>query len=172
MIRALIMLIPTLIMTINASAQSSTKFDVTDLMRIGSNFRGYEKVVDEIAKKAPTKHIAESPFWKIDKQNIREVSECYKFAALQYEIHTKGIKIDLRDFRYGAKLVNRNNEEEVIGNIFGCWLFGNLVAENFDKTENLMNDYLSVNEKGNAKKIVELQAPVADFLKPYIEKKQ
>lgn len=154
----------------NVSAQQDAKFEVTDLMRVGNSFKSYEKVVDEISKKAPTKNTAESPYWAIDKLRINEVSDCYKFAALQYEIYTKGIKIDLRDFRFGPKLVNKNNEEEVMGNIFVCWLKGAVVAETFDKTEGLMVDYLSLNEKGNAKKIRELQAPVANFLKPFVDK--
>lgn len=146
-------------------AQSET-LTVSDLIRIGSNIKSYESVIDGYSRSSITP--GNALHWRFATTQIWDASECYKFAALEYEIYTRKINIDLRDFRYGPKLVNKNNEEEVVGNIYLCYLKGIGLAKIFDNYDSLA----MVEVANNGQKIADLQKPVLYFLTPYIEKYQ
>ncbi len=105
------------------------------LMKVADEIYSLTKTVE--AYKESSRQLKDNQ-WNSINQDILRIANAYRTASIYSAILEKNISIDLRKFRFGNKLANKNNQDETDTEILVGWLYANATVRFFGELEKSM----------------------------------
>lgn len=125
--------IATIFLSLNANASSST-----EIMMVADGINSLQAATENLRKNSQDKTARR--MWADINDLLRLIAISYRISAIEYSVVESNSKVDLKKFRFGNKLANKNNLEEAHSDFLLAWLQTDAAIKYINSLEKLVDD--------------------------------